>query len=369
MIGPVVLLAIPVALCAADPHSGITEPALGTPAHVQEYGSPADSLKRVFEGGQSWEEFYEGVDRRRELWIDNWTNARIPDEIVARAAAAGPWRILVITDAGCSDSVNSVPYIARLVEAVPSLELRLTRSAVGKPWMEAHRSPDGRASTPTVLVLDPEYRVRGCWIEQPVGLQSFWLPVVASGTMSENVDEKMEWYARDEGRGTLEELVAVLEGARDGRPVCPGLDTPGDPRESAPASPIERLGWMAGCWEIAEGDQVTEEHWLAPRGGLMLGVGRTVRDGRAVAYEHLRISERDGEVVLVARPSGQAEASFPGVAVHDTVAVFENLLHDFPQRIVYRSRPDSLWARIEGGGETDRRAVDFRFGRVDCAAG
>lgn len=136
--------------------------------------------------------------------------------------------------------------------------------------------------------------------------------------------------------------------------------------ETPPASSIESLGWMAGCWERVEGNLVVEEHWLEPRGGLMLGVGRTLRGGRAVAHEFLRISEEEGAAVLVAQPSGQAEAAFRSVTLHDSLAVFENPQHDFPQRIVYRPGPDSLWARIEGSGEMGSRAVDFRFGRTAC---
>ena len=136
--------------------------------------------------------------------------------------------------------------------------------------------------------------------------------------------------------------------------------------DAQPAAPIERLGWMAGCWERIEGDLVVEEHWLGPRGGLMLGVSRTLRAGRAVAYEYLRISEQDGVPVLVAQPSGQAVTAFRSVTIHDSLAVFENPQHDFPKRIVYRPGPDSLWARIEGDADTSARAVDFRFGRTAC---
>jgi hypothetical protein len=182
----------------------------------------ADSLAEVYRRGQSWSTFYDGADQRRELWVENWTNARVPEELASRARRAGPWRILVITEARCSDSVNSVPYIAKLVEEVPGLELKLVNSTVGRPWMEAHRTADGRAATPTVLVLDDEYRIRGCWIEQPVALQAFWLPIVARGTMSQEVGEKMAWYAKDGGREILREFVEVLEGASSGNVVCPG---------------------------------------------------------------------------------------------------------------------------------------------------
>jgi hypothetical protein len=186
-------------------------------------GFTADSLESVYKGGQTWKAFFEGVDRRKELWVQNWAIARVPKELADRARkVSGPWHILVITEPGCSDSVNSIPYIAKLVEETPGLELRLVNSTVGRPWMEAHRSADGRGATPTVLVLDADFKLRGCWVEQPVALQAFWLPVVARGTMAQEVGEKMAWYAKDEGRETLREFVEVLEGAFSGNVVCPG---------------------------------------------------------------------------------------------------------------------------------------------------
>jgi len=74
-----------------------------------------------------------------------------------------------------------------------------------------------------VLVLDEGYEIRGCWVEQPAGLQPIWLPIVARGTMAEELDKKMTWYEEDEGRETLRELVEVLEGADSGQVTCPGL--------------------------------------------------------------------------------------------------------------------------------------------------
>lgn len=211
MAHPLVLLALPAVLCAGD---AVSQPMSPEP----------DSLRHVYEAGQTWDEFYAGVDRRQELWIRTWTSAAIPAGLAARArAVAGPWRILVIAEPGCSDSVNSVPYIAKLVETTPGLEMRLVSSAVGRPWMEAHRSADGRASTPTVLVLDESYRIRGCWVEQPAELQKFWLPVVARGTMADEADAKMAWYEQDEGREIVREFVEVLEGASSGDVVCPGI--------------------------------------------------------------------------------------------------------------------------------------------------
>ncbi|HSJ65402.1 MAG TPA: thioredoxin family protein [Gemmatimonadaceae bacterium] len=217
-------LAFPALLCASSEDGAAIAPYMFRSAAA--FAAPrarTDSLEAAYASGQTWAAFYDGVNRRRELWVRNWTNARVAPDILERARAAGPWRILVITEPGCSDSANSIPYIARLVAETPGLELRLVNSTAGRPWMEAHRTTDGRAATPTILVLDDAYRIRGCWIEQPVKLQAFWLPVVARGAMSEEVAKKMAWYAEDAGRETLREFVEVLEGARSGNVICPGL--------------------------------------------------------------------------------------------------------------------------------------------------
>lgn len=181
------------------------------------------ALAAAYQDGKTWEAFLADVDRRREVWVDTWRAAAVPEHLAIRARRAGEWRVLIITAPGCSDSANSVPVIARLVQQTPGLELRLIDSAIGRPWMEAHRSPDGRASTPTVLILDNQFTVQGCWVEQPAALQEIWLPIVARGAASAELDRKMDWYAADAGREILREIVEVLEGARDGRPICPGI--------------------------------------------------------------------------------------------------------------------------------------------------
>jgi hypothetical protein len=207
MMIPMLALLLPAALCAAEeapaPHISIRTSAVAS-----------DSLREVYAAGQRWPEFYASINRRRELWQNNWTNAKVPDSVVARARAAGAWRVLVITEPGCSDSANSLPYIARLVESAPGIELRLVNSTVGKPWMERYRTPDGRAATPTLLVLDDQFNVVGCWVEQPKALQDFWLPIVARKETSSRFEEKMAWYVKDEGREILREVVETLEGKR-----------------------------------------------------------------------------------------------------------------------------------------------------------
>jgi hypothetical protein len=129
---------------------------------------------------------------------------------------------------------------------------------------------------------------------------------------------------------------------------------------------VDRLAWLSGCWTQPRANGLTEEHWMTPRGGSMLGMSRTVVGGKTVEYEFLRIGVVDGSLAYVARPSGQSEATFPLKSVEDGVVVFENLSHDFPQRIIYRRDADaSITARIEGTVNGEARSRDFPYRR--CA--
>lgn len=93
----------------------------------------------------------------------------------------------------------------------------------------------------------------------------------------------------------------------------------------------------------------------------MLGMSRTVRNGRTVEFEFLQIRSGEKTLVYEARPSGQPMAVFPLESAADGTVTFENPSHDFPQRIVYRRTPGGIAARIEGTMNGAPRAVDFPF--------
>ena len=133
---------------------------------------------------------------------------------------------------------------------------------------------------------------------------------------------------------------------------------------------INKLGFLSGCWTLVRpnGTKI-EEQWLAPAGGAMIGMSRSVRDGKLREFEFMRIVPGDdGTLRYVVIPSGQAETAF---AVKDLVAdavTFENPKNDFPQRILYRlADKDTLVARIEGSVNGQERSADFPYKR--CPAG
>ena len=134
------------------------------------------------------------------------------------------------------------------------------------------------------------------------------------------------------------------------------------------AAGLEKVEWLTGCWEMASGGRTVEEHWLPPRGGTMINVGRTVREGKTIEHELVIIRTQDGRLAYEAHPSGQAPAVFLARELTDSLVVFENPGHDFPQRVAYERRgSDSTLAWIEGTSEGKTRRIEFPYRRVACA--
>jgi hypothetical protein len=132
---------------------------------------------------------------------------------------------------------------------------------------------------------------------------------------------------------------------------------------------LSGLGWLSGCWEMKNekrGTRITEM-WMKRAGDAMLGVGRTLKAGKLIDFEFLRIVEDADSLSYVSRPSSNKEdTAFKMIRSAANEVVFENPNHDFPQRILYKREGDKMKARIEGSANGKTRGVDFLYTRVLC---
>jgi len=135
-----------------------------------------------------------------------------------------------------------------------------------------------------------------------------------------------------------------------------------------PTFTINDLAWLKGCWSSNRDGRTITEHWLKPAGGTLLGISRTVAGDKTVEFEFMQIrQEGNGDVLFIAKPSGQAETTFKLIKGGAREVIFENVQHDFPQRVIYRLQSDgSLLGRIEGVSKGKEKAVDFPMSRERC---
>jgi hypothetical protein len=167
-------------------------------------------MRRLFEQAMTYETFLEGVREQREFWFAMTKRATVPEELCERALALRqPRRLLVLLEDWCGDAINSVPYIVRLAEAAPQLDLRVLRRDEHPELMDRHLTGASR-SIPVVIVLDERYNECGWWGPRPGALQQW---VRAEGSALEKSERYLEIrrrYALDRGRSILGELLDLL---------------------------------------------------------------------------------------------------------------------------------------------------------------
>ena len=153
--------------------------------------------------------------------------------------------------------------------------------------------------------------------------------------------------------------------------VAPGAlpaQTPETPGDQVPAAAsVQALAWLQGCWQAGSTERPIEEVWMAPRGGVMVGTGRSLRADGSAGWEHLLLSVREGRLTYSALPSGQALTHFPATELGPGRVRFENADHDFPQALVYRRMSaDAMVASVHGSVRESEPAFRLRFARVAC---
>ena len=141
---------------------------------------------------------------------------------------------------------------------------------------------------------------------------------------------------------------------------CSGARREDERNKSRPAT-LEELKWLTGAWVSEEGGRFTEEHWIAPKGGMMLGINRSVARNGKGSFEFMRIAETPGGVTFFASPGGMGPTPFPFKESGPDSVTFENPEHDFPQRIMYRLMEGQLAGRIEGTIDGKAQSMEWNW--------
>ncbi|MCB0700564.1 MAG: hypothetical protein H6551_01890 [Chitinophagales bacterium] len=129
---------------------------------------------------------------------------------------------------------------------------------------------------------------------------------------------------------------------------------------------LEKTDWLLGSWENHEQDKRIIEYWKKQDDSTYAGVGKFYDStGTVSSYEEIRLVLRGNELWYIPNVSNQndgKEVSFKEVSFSDTGIVFENMKHDFPQRIVYIKKSDNaILAYIEGEINSEVHRIEFPY--------
>lgn len=164
-----------------------------------------------FETGETFAQFMAKDFANKLFWVQMYKRAIVSDEIVRRAKAlGGRWHLLVLNEDWCGDSVNILPYVAKLADAVPNFELRILGRDANLDIMDAHLTGKSR-SIPIIILLDENFSECGWWGPRPTELQRWVIEEGLKLSKDERYKQARAWYARDRGASTMNEIVSIFE--------------------------------------------------------------------------------------------------------------------------------------------------------------
>lgn len=179
-------------------------------------GGSSDSLVSLYQRGRTFPEFLAAATNRKDTWERNAGRRSFEPTLIQRARALDrTWRILVVAEDWCGDSANTIPYLGTFADSAGGkLEIRIINSVDGRWVMERYRTGDGRAATPTVVILDEQGEAAGCWVERPSELAGWMREQRGKLSQDELLKQKYAWYDDDQGQSTLREILDLIEHPR-----------------------------------------------------------------------------------------------------------------------------------------------------------
>jgi len=117
---------------------------------------------------------------------------------------------MVITEGWCGDSAQTMPYIAKMAELNPNIDLRILLRDANPDIMDLYLTR-GTRSIPKLVVFDPEGNELLTWGPRTKALQDLMNQWKSEGIVKQELYEKLHyWYAKDKGKEIEAEFIHNL---------------------------------------------------------------------------------------------------------------------------------------------------------------
>ncbi len=137
--------------------------------------------------------------------------------------------------------------------------------------------------------------------------------------------------------------------------------------ETSKKSKLDELAWFVGRWTQVEGpDLVSYEEWQRVSPTLYKGLSWTLYHNDTVHVETIDMVLEGQDIYYIPTvPENKGPVRFKMSTMAADSVVFENPAHDFPQKITYEARGDSmLMAQISGSKNGVAATKSFPLHRV-----
>lgn len=123
---------------------------------------------------------------------------------------------LVLTEGWCGDAAQSLPFIDKMANASPNIELKLILRDQHPEVMDAFLTNGSRSIPKLIAIKADGMEILGTWGPRPAEAQKTFLSQKDNPEIGvQKAMEKLHlWYARDKGRSLMSEFAELLRSWR-----------------------------------------------------------------------------------------------------------------------------------------------------------
>lgn len=133
-------------------------------------------------------------------------------------------------------------------------------------------------------------------------------------------------------------------------------------------SQINKASWLIGTWENKTSRGSIYEAWVKVNDHEFSAKSYALKEKDTMVFEQVRLVQEAGKlfyIPTVKNQNGGLPVRFALKTMNDTILVFENPQHDFPQVISYaKIDKDHLIAEISGVKNGQQRKQTFPMQRI-----
>ena len=124
--------------------------------------------KQRFESGLTYAQYKDGMSRNRDRLEANEQKVSVDEETVRTfKSLPRPLNVVVLAEDWCGDVIANLPVLARLAEAVDTLNVRIFYRDQNDDLMQRWLNKGQFKSIPVFAFFDDSFRELGHWIERP----------------------------------------------------------------------------------------------------------------------------------------------------------------------------------------------------------
>ncbi|WKK78352.2 thioredoxin family protein [Marivirga salinae] len=148
-------------------------------------------------------------DQRMSRW-DKKIN--LADEIVNSVVSLPKMNWLVITEAWCGDAAQNIPFIAKLANENPNIDLRFIMRDEHPELMDQYLT-NGARSIPILVIMDENFNDLATWGPRPDEVQNMVMEAKEKPDLDQSkfIESIHKWYSVDKNQTISQEFKQLIK--------------------------------------------------------------------------------------------------------------------------------------------------------------